>query len=435
MRTTSPRQSQRSPIRAADPAYEVTVVMWVSVPMMQTSWNFDNRYSLEEGHHADTILAAPAQEVEWTDPVTGSRGFLVIHNLVGGMATGGTRMRAGCDLSEVRDLARGMAIKTAAFQLPVGGAKAGLDIDPERPEALEVLERFFSHLRPWLDHYWVTAEDLGVTQATLDAVFARLGMEQSYHAAINRSDSPAETLDRIRTGFRAEVPGGVSLAKIIGGYGVAQAAVATAQSLGWSLPATTAAVQGIGTIGGATAMYLHQAGVSVVALADAAGTLYDPAGLDVPSLLELRDAHDEIDRTLVPDHLEQLPSPRILTLTVDLLIPAAYSYAITEDHAPRISARAVIEGANSPTTPEAEQLLAAYDVPVIPDFIANAGAAAWTWWILQGLVGTDADDSLIRLQNQMHAKVEYLMTRWTDSAVPPRHSARDLAVENYTTLS
>lgn len=399
---------------------------------METSWNFDNGYSVEEGHHADTALAGPAQEVEWTDPVTGTRGYLVIHNLVGGMATGGTRMKSGCDLSEVRDLARGMAIKTAAFELPVGGAKAGLDIDPERPGALEVLERFFSHLRPWLDHYWVTAEDLGVTQATLDAVFERLGMEQSYHAAINRSDSPAATLERIETAFRTDVPGDLPLAKVIGGYGVAQAAVTTAKSLGWSLPGTTAAVQGIGTIGGATARYLHQAGISVMALADAAGTLYDPAGLDVPSLLEVRNDHDEVDRARVPDHVEQLPSGKILTLAVDLLIPAAYSYAITEDHAPRIAARAVIEGAKSPTTQEAEALLAARGVPVIPDFIANAGAAAWTWWVLQGAVSVDADDSLTRLQDHMRAKIEYLMDRWTDSRVPPRHSARDLAVANHT---
>ena len=403
--------------------------------VVENSWNFSNDYSLEEDHHADTTLAAPVHEVLWTDPVTATEGFLVTHNLVGGMATGGTRMQTGCDLSEVRDLARGMAIKTAAFELPVGGAKAGLDIDPEHPEALEVLERFFSHLRPWIDHYWVTAEDLGVTQDTLDAVFARLGMEQSYHAAINRSDSPAATLERIHTGFGAEVPGGVSLAKVIGGYGVAQAALGTAQSLEWNLPATTAAVQGIGTIGGATAMYLHHAGVSVVALADAAGTLYDPAGLDVPSLLQLRDAHDEIDRSQVPNHVEKLPSPRILTLAADLLIPAAYSYAITAEHVPHIAARAIVEGANSPTTPEAEELLAAQGIPVVPDFIANAGAAAWTWWILQGAVGAEANDSLTRLKNHMHAKVEYLLTRWTVSAVPPRQSARNLAVENYTTLS
>src|SRR5699024_6357268 len=234
--------------------------------------------------------------------------------------------------------------------------------------------------------------------------------------------------------FRTQVPGGLPLATVIGGYGVAQAAVAYARSSGWNLSATTAAIQGIGTIGGATAMYAHQAGISVVALADASGTVYDPDGLDVPALLALRDSHDEIDRSRVPDHVEQLPSERVLTLGVDLLIPAAYSYAITEEIAAQLTAHAVIEGANSPTTPEAEERLAARSIPVIPDFIANAGAAAWTWWVLQGSVGTDADDSFSRLREHMQGKVEYLLSRWTNDRVPPRQSARHLAVENYTAL-
>src|SRR5690625_3611618 len=97
----------------------------------------------------------------WTDPVTGARGYLVVHSLVGGLATGGTRMRAGCTMTEVTDLARAMAIKTAAFGLPVGGAKGGIDFDPKDPRATDVLERFCAAMHPWLDRYWVTAEDLG----------------------------------------------------------------------------------------------------------------------------------------------------------------------------------------------------------------------------------------------------------------------------------
>lgn len=84
----------------------------------------------------------PLARTTWIDPVTGAHGYLVIHSLVSGMATGGTRMRAGCTLSEVEDLARGMATKTATFNLPVGGAKGGIDFDPKDPRAVEVLERF-----------------------------------------------------------------------------------------------------------------------------------------------------------------------------------------------------------------------------------------------------------------------------------------------------
>lgn len=106
----------------------------------------------------------PLLRLTWTDPVTQAKGYLVVHNLSHGLATGGTRMRPGCTLGEVEDLARGMAAKTAAFNLPVGGAKGGIDFDPKDPAADGVLERYFTAMRPWLDDHWVTAEDLGVPQ-------------------------------------------------------------------------------------------------------------------------------------------------------------------------------------------------------------------------------------------------------------------------------
>lgn len=245
---------------------------------------------------SDPFDRPPEHEVAWTDPVTGARGWLVVHTLVGGLATGGTRMRAGCTRDEVADLARCMATKTAAFGLPVGGAKAGLSLDPRSPGALGVLERFFADLRPWLERSWVTAEDLGVAQSDLDAVFARLGLDQSFHAAMLRSPNPATTLDRVRAGLAAQDGDGLPLGDVIGGYGVAQACLAVAASLELESAETTVAIQGIGTMGGGAAWYLHEAGVRVSAIADAAGTLYRPGGLDIPALLAARDHFGEIDR-------------------------------------------------------------------------------------------------------------------------------------------
>lgn len=378
---------------------------------------------------ADFVDRAPAHEVTWTDPVTGATGHLVVHSLVGGIATGGTRMRAGCTRSEVADLARGMATKTAAFGLPVGGAKGGVDFDPKDPRAFGVLTRFFAAMRPWLDGRWVTAEDLGVTQQRIDAAFAEVGLGQSFHAAISRAPQPEAALARVHAGLEV-LTDGLPLGDVIGGYGVAQACLGAARAFGWEVERTRVAIQGVGTMGGGAAWYLREAGAKVVAVADAAGTLVDRRGLDVPALLELRDEYGEIDRTRVPAHVQQLPREAILSLEAEVFVPAAISYAIREDNVHEVAAKVVVEAANAATTWGAEDALTARGVPVVPDFIANAGAAAWAWWLLQGQVGTDPQDSFRRLATEMQSKVAVLAERWTQDGTPMRDTGFALASTN-----
>ncbi|WP_343956678.1 Glu/Leu/Phe/Val dehydrogenase dimerization domain-containing protein [Yaniella flava] len=396
-------------------------------------WSFQERPLTQHVDHfapPASIDGPPVHEHVWTDPVTGARGFFVVDSIVGGLTTGGTRMRAGCTLSEVADLAHRMTLKTAAFGLPVGGAKAGIDMDPHHPAALEVLERFFMAMLPWLEEHWVTAEDLGVSQTDLDGVFQRLGLHHSYHAAIERSEHPDKTLKRIRNAMAMRSSLGPPVADLIGGHGVAQACLAAANSFGWTLSHTTVAIQGIGTMGGSTARFLHAAGVAVVAIGDAAGTLYDPQGLNIPELLALRDSYGEIDRSRVPAGIEHLPCASVLTVAADILVPAAFSYAISAQAVPSITALAVVEAANSATTPEAEELLAVRGIPVIPDFVANAGAAAWTWWLLAGLVGSDPEESFQKMRSHMETKVAFMLAQWRESAILPRRSAWNFAAIN-----
>ncbi|WP_338752567.1 Glu/Leu/Phe/Val dehydrogenase dimerization domain-containing protein [Janibacter alittae] len=392
-------------------------------------------WTTETAPGSDLLDGPPAHEVSWTDPVTGARGYLVVHTLVGGLATGGTRMRPGCTISEVGDLARGMATKTAVFGLPVGGAKGGIDFDPRDPEAVGVLERFCSAMLPWLDGHWVTAEDLGVAQSRIDEVFARLGLGQSYHAAIERSPRPSKTLQRVRAGMDARTDDDLQLGEVIGGYGVAEACLGVVDSLGWEIGTTSVAIQGVGTMGGAAAFYLHEAGVKVVALADAAGTLSDPEGLDVPTLLELRDEYGEIDRARIPEGVEQLPREAVLSARADIFVPAAISYAIREENASEITAKVVVEAANAATTYEAEAMLIGNGVPVIPDFVANAGAAAWAWWLLQGQVGDHPDDSFARLKTEMRSKVAVMLAEWRGMGVSPRDTGRVIASTNHAGLA
>jgi glutamate dehydrogenase (NAD(P)+) len=370
--------------------------------------------------HVDDV---PLMRVCWTDPVTGKHGYLVVHSLVSGLATGGTRMRAGCTMSEVEDLARGMARKTAVFRLPVGGAKGGIDCDPKDPEARGVLRRFVEAMRPWIDAHWVTAEDLGVPQHLIDEIFGEVGLQQSYHAAIRRAPDVEHTLKRVRAGLNAPVPGGLLLGDVVGGYGVAQCCLGVVHARDWEASRTTVAVQGVGTMGGGAAWYLHEAGLKVVAVADAAGALYDPEGLDIPALLELRDRFGEIDRSRLPARIQRLPREDVLTVPVDVLIPAAVSYAITPERVPSLRARVIIEAANTPVTPEAEDLLAAGGIPVIPDFVANSGAVAWAWWLLLGRVDADPVLSFSVLREEMLAKIPPLLAAWDAEGTTPRTSA------------
>ena len=364
----------------------------------------------------------PYLRLHWEDDQTCARGYLVVDTLVVGLATGGTRMRAGCTLREVEDLARGMTRKTAAFDLPVGGAKGGIDFDPKDPRAVEVLGRFCEAMRPFLDRHWVTAEDLGVPQHLIDEVFGRLGMRQSYHAAIERSADPAATADRIFRGLNAEVPGGL-LGDVIGGYGVAQACLAAAHVRGWDIERTSVAIQGVGTMGGGAAWYLHEAGMRVVALADAAGTLYDPAGLDVPALLATRDRFGEIDRAAVPARVQRLDRDSILGMDVDVLVPAAVSYAITAENCAQVTAPIVVEAANAATTADAELDLTTRGIAVLPDFMANAGAVAWAWWLILGEVDDRPETSFLRLGREMTAKVADLLAGWDPTSGPLRWAA------------
>lgn len=388
----------------------------------------------------ETESAEPYLQMTWTDPVTGANGYLVIHELPASsrLCTGGTRMRAGCTLEEVKDLAACMNLKATTFELGVGGAKAGIDYDPKAPDALSVLARFMTAVQPWLDAHWVTAEDLGVPQQRIDEVFRSLGLGQSYHAAIQRSHNPEATLERVRSGMSALVDGNHEIGDIAGGYGVAQACLGVIEARGWAIAGTTAAVQGIGTMGGGTAWYLHQAGVTITAVADAQGTLVDKNGLDVPELLSKRDASGEIDRTKIDPGIERGDRDAILSLPVDILVPAATSYVINERVARSVVASVIVEAANAATTPDGEQMLLTREfddihgkkisgIPVVPDFVANAGAVVWAWWLLKGEIDADTDATLNKLKEAIHSKAAGLIATWDQLNVMPRVAAKEAA--------
>ncbi|MEU6285292.1 Glu/Leu/Phe/Val dehydrogenase dimerization domain-containing protein [Streptomyces sp. NPDC047028] len=377
-----------------------------------------------------TGAAAPHLQVIWTDPVTGRQGFVVVDRLVRGVASGGLRMREGCTLDEVRGLAAGMTRKEALHYdpanryVPLGGAKGGIDVSPHDPEARAVLGRFLEAVRYLLRHHWTTGEDLGLRQDTLDEVITELGMDSSIEAIYPLLDDAARARRRLADAFALDVDG-VALPELVGGLGVAESALTALDHLGVPHGSARAVVQGFGSMGGATARYLARAGVRVVGLADAHGTIVNPDGLDVERLLLTRDPLGGIDRTQLGEGATEAPGDAWLGLDCEILVPAAVSYCIDADNQSRIRARVVAEAANMPTLADAEAALHARGVLVLPDFVANSATNAWWWWTLFGDIEADAEQAAAKVRTSMRRLTTDMLEASERLGVTPRRAALD----------
>ncbi|TME08172.1 MAG: Glu/Leu/Phe/Val dehydrogenase [Chloroflexi bacterium] len=376
----------------------------------------------------------PRLRVIWTDPVTGRRGYAVIDRMVNGLAGGGTRMRSGVTLDEVERLARTMSYKNGAFNLPGGGAKGGVDIDPHDPEARAVLSRYVRAMTPLYRAGWGTAEDLGVTQELLNEVFAEHGLGLTVQAMLDRSGDAAAAGARVTRALAIKVEG-IGLADCIGGYGVAEAAAACAQYKGWDLNGMRAVIQGFGSMGGSSARYLARLGSKIVGVADVNGTITNPDGLDVERLLASRSSFGEIDRAALGPNDRQGPRESWLDIDADMLVPAAVGDVLTGANADRVRARMVVEAANIPTTDEAQERLVERGVVVIPDYVANGGANAWWWWTLLGVIEADAAQSFQMVSQVMRDTVKGMLERADRQGISPRQAADELSMHNLDELA
>ncbi|WP_025356353.1 Glu/Leu/Phe/Val family dehydrogenase [Kutzneria albida] len=288
----------------------------------------------------------PEKVVCVSDTRTGMRGVLVIDNTARGMGKGGTRMSPGLTVAEVARLARVMTWKWAGVDLFHGGAKAGIRFDPARADKEAVLRAFVRALSNEVPAEYVLGLDVGMTERDAAVVQDEL---RDRGAAVG---TPAEL-------------GGVPYDQLgVTGYGLAEATDAVTELTG-----ARVAIQGFGAVGRAAAKRYAELGATVVAVSSALGVRHDPDGLDVAALLAVPG-----DRTVTEYRGGRLLAlGEELLVPAEVLVPAATQDVIDVDLAGRIGARVVVEGANLPTTPAAQRVLATRGVTVLPDFIANAG--------------------------------------------------------------
>lgn len=380
---------------------------------------------------------APLISLTWTDHVTGTKGYLVVDRLVRGVSSGGLRMREGCTLAEVTGLARGMSMKEAlhydaddarARYIPLGGAKGGIDCDPRDPRAYGVLVRYLRAVRPYVESVWTTGEDLGLSQDLVDRAAAEAGLVSTIQAVYPLLDDEAAARRRLADAFAVTVDG-IGLDELVGGCGVAEAALVALDRAGLAPGDARVSVQGLGTMGGATARFLAGAGLTVVAVADVKGTIANPAGLDVEALLAARDAHGTVDRSVLREADRELPADAWLAADADVLVPAAVSYAVDAVNQASVRARWVVEAANMPVLPEAEALLARRGITVLPDVVVNSGTNAWWWWTLFGDVGADAHEAFGHTRRAMRALVGRVLERAEAEGIAPREAAHALVAD------
>ena len=294
-------------------------------------------------------------------------GYRVQHNNARGPFKGGLRFHPTMDEDHASALANLMTWKTAIVNVPFGGAKGGIDCDPQtmtKSELDAVTRAFVSQTKevigPSLD---IPAPDVN----TNSEVMAWIMDEYSRHYGFSPGVVTGKPLHLFGSLGRDEATG----------RGIMYAVRAALRDRGQSLSDVTVAVQGFGNVGSHAARLIAEQGAKVIAVADHLGGVENPEGLDVPALVDWAREHRTVKG--FPDGTA-FPGDELITWPADVLIPAALEDAITVENARDVRASLIVEGANGPTTPEADQILREREITVIPDILANAGGVTVSYF-------------------------------------------------------
>ncbi len=296
-------------------------------------------------------------------------GYRVQHNVSRGPGKGGVRFHPEVNLGEVMALSAWMSVKNAAINLPFGGAKGGVRVDPHllsRGELERLTRRYTSEMGliigPQQD---IPAPDVNTDERIMAWMMDTYSMNQGV------------TTTGVVTGKPLALGGSLGRREATG-RGVYMVGARAARHIGLDLVGARLAVQGFGNVGSVAARYFVQAGARLVAVQDHSGTLYEAAGMDVSALIK-HVANQGGVRGFAGAHA-LVNNDAFWDTPCDILIPAALEGQITGLNAHRISARMVLEGANGPTTPQADDLLAQRGVCVVPDVLANAGGVTVSYF-------------------------------------------------------
>jgi glutamate dehydrogenase (NAD(P)+) len=381
--------------------------------------------SLDPGLRA--VLRVPKREWTVRFPVKrddGSvevfTGFRVQHNVARGPAKGGLRFHPQTDLDDVRALSMWMTWKCALVNVPFGGAKGGVTCDPSTlsDKELEALTRRFTTelegiIGPESD---IPAPDVGTNARVMAWMMDTVSMHRGY------------SVPGVVTGKPLSIGGSAGRSDATG-RGVLYTIEDACRRSGLQLAGATVAVQGFGNVGEAAARLLHEAGARVVAITDVGGGVRNDDGLDVPFLRRFLGERGTIAGA--PD-TEPITNAQLFALDVDILVLAALEGQITGANAGTVRARILAEAANGPVNPDADPILHANGVVVIPDILCNAGGVIvsyFEWAQNRAALAWTVDEINERLKHQILAAAETVWRRASRDGIDPRLAAHSIAVE------
>jgi glutamate dehydrogenase (NAD(P)+) len=320
-------------------------------------------------------------------------GYRVQHSSVLGPTKGGVRYDPHVSLGECAALAMWMTWKCALLRLPYGGAKGGIRCDPRALSANElqaVTRRFTTQLLPFIGPQEdIPAPDMATNEQTMAWMMDTYSMQVGY------------AVPEIVTGKPISIGGSVFRAEATGA-GVVMVVERACGRLGWDLSEQRCVVQGFGKVGGVAASELAERGAKVIAVSDVSGGLHDESGLDIRRLYDHALEHGH--GSLAEQPGEHITNEELLELPCDILVLAALEDQVTGENAPRVKARMVAEGANGPTSLEADAIFAERGIPVLPDILTNAGGVTVSYfeWVQDlGRLFWDREDIRRRLADKM----------------------------------
>ncbi|MFQ3669048.1 MAG: Glu/Leu/Phe/Val dehydrogenase [Fimbriimonadaceae bacterium] len=364
---------------------------------------------LDEGLHR--VLAQPKRQLVVHFPVVLDNGavevfegYRVQHNLGRGPSKGGIRYHPDVDLDETTALAMWMTWKCAVVNIPYGGAKGGVKVDPKRlsrRELEKMTRRFVSEISLVMSERGdIPAPDIGTNAQVMAWIMDTASMHVGH------------TVPGVVTGKPIELGGSEGRIEATG-RGVIAVAEEAAKSIGTDLSKCRVVVQGFGNVGSVAARLAEQAGATVVGISDAKTAIYNPKGLPVREL-----AHRYANRDggiAEYEDCDIITNAELLELDCDVLLPCAIAAQIDEDNADKIKAKVIVEGANGPTTPLADTMLSDRGVLVVPDILANAGGVVVSYfeWVqdLQNFFWEEyeVNNRLTRIMKHSYGHVEAVM--------------------------